>query len=69
MEQKSIAELWARGVNDKVTQKEKPKNVEQTAINPAPIKPVQDKAVESRKAQFRQSILNNNNKQKEQIDG
>lgn len=68
MEQKSIAELWARGVNDRVNQKEKPQNTEQI-INPAPIKPVQDKAVEGRKAQFRQNILNNNNKQKEQPNG
>lgn len=66
MEQKSIAEMWARGVNDKVSQK--PQNAEQV-INPAPVKPVLDKEIESKKAQFRQNILNSNNKQKEQLNG
>ena len=51
--------MWARSVNDK-TQPQK------NAINPAPVKPVKDNETESRKAQFRQSILNANNKQREQ---
>ena len=53
----SIGEMWARSVNDK-TQPQK------NAV--APVKPVKDNETESRKAQFRQSILNANNKQKEQ---
>ena len=60
----SIGEMWARSVNDK-TQPQKVEN----AINPAPVKPVKDNETESRKAQFRQSILNANNKQKEQPNG
>lgn len=63
MAQKSIAELWARGVNEKTSQ---PK--EEKPMNPAPIKPVKDDATESKKAQFRQNILNQNSKQKEQIN-
>lgn len=53
----SIGEMWARSVNDK-TQPQK------NAVTP--VKPVKDNETESRKAQFRQSILNANNKQKEQ---
>lgn len=49
--------MWARSVNDK-TQPQK------NAI--APVKPVKDNETESRKAQFRQGILNANNKQREQ---
>ena len=56
---KSIGELWARSVNEK-TQQPKQQN------NSLPVKPVKDTETESRKAQFRQSILNANNKQKEQ---
>ena len=56
--------MWARSVNDK-TQPQKVEN----AITPAPVKPVKDNETESRKAQFRQSILNANNKQKEQPNG
>lgn len=56
----SIGEMWARSVNEKTQQ---PKQRQQ---NPAPVKPVKDNETESRKAQFRQSILNANNKQKEQ---
>lgn len=55
----SIGEMWARSVNEK-TQPKKP------AASPAPIKPVKDNETESRKARFRQNILNSNNKQKEQ---
>ena len=51
--------MWARSVNDK-TQPQKVENVV------TPVKPVKDNETESRKAQFRQSILNANNKQKEQ---
>lgn len=58
----SIAEMWARSVNEKT----KPNKVEKQT---APVKPVVDKETESRKAQFRQNILNVNNKQKEQING
>ena len=54
----SIGEMWARSVNEKT----KPK----PTVSPAPVKPVKDNETESRKAQFRQSILNANNKQKEQ---
>lgn len=57
----SIGEMWARSVDEKT----KPK----TAVSPAPVKPVKDDETESRKAQFRQSILNANNKQKEQPNG
>lgn len=60
----SIGEMWARSVNDK-TQPQKVEN----AITPSPVKPVKDNETESRKAQFRQSILNANNKQKEQPNG
>lgn len=56
----SIGELWARSVNEK-TQKQP-----QLQNNSLPVKPVKDTETESRKAQFRQSILNANNKQKEQ---
>lgn len=57
----SIGEMWARGVNDKT----KPKQVEDAIqVQTTPVKPVTDKATESRKAQFRQSILNSNNKGK-----
>lgn len=56
----SIGEIWARSVNDK-TQPQKVEN----AITPAPVKPVKDNETESRKAQFRQSILSANNRQKE----
>ena len=56
--------MWARSVNDK-TQPQKVEN----AITTAPVKPVKDNETESRKAQFRQSILNANNKQKEQPNG
>lgn len=54
--------MWARSVNEK-TQPKKP------TASPAPVKPVKDNETESRKAQFRQSILNANNKQKEQPNG
>ena len=54
----SIGEIWARSVNDKT----QPKN----AITPAPVKPVKDNETESRKARFRQNILNSNNRQKEE---
>ena len=54
----SIGEIWARSVNEKT--QPKPQK------NPAPVKPVKDNETESRKAQFRQGILNANNKQKEQ---
>ena len=62
----SIGEMWARSVNEK-TQPQKVEN----AVNPAPapVKPVKDNETESRKAQFRQGILNANNKQKEQPNG
>ena len=60
----SIGEMWARSVNDK-TQPQKVEN----AITPAPVKPVKDNETESRKAQFRQSILSANNRQKEQPNG
>ena len=53
--------MWARSVNEKT----QPKPV----VSPAPIKPVKDNETESRKAQFRQSILNANNKQKGQPNG
>ena len=56
----SIGEIWARSVNDK-TQPHKVEN----AITTAPVKPVKDNETESRKAQFRQSILSANNRQKE----
>lgn len=56
--------MWARLVNDK----NQPQKVENT-VNPAPVKPVKDNETESRKAQFRQNILNANNKQKEQPNG
>ena len=56
--------MWARSVNDK-TQTQKV----ESAVNPAPVKPVKDNETESRKAQFRQGILNANNKQKEQPNG
>ena len=56
----SIGEIWARSVNEKTQPKPQ---------SPAPIKPVKDNETESRKAQFRQSILNANNKQKEQPNG
>ena len=62
----SIGEMWARSVNEKT--QPKPQKVE-SAVNPAPVKPVKDTETESRKAQFRQSILNANNKQKEQPNG
>lgn len=57
----SIGEMWARSVNDKT----KPvKQVEDAIqVQTTPVKPVTDKATESRKAQFRQSILSSNNKQ------
>lgn len=55
---KSMAELWARGVNEKT--KVKPET--------APIKPVVDNNTESLKSKFRQSLLNKNNK-KEMING
>ena len=54
----SIGEMWARSVNEKT----QPKPVG----SPAPVKPVKDNETESRKARFRQNILNTNNKQKEQ---
>lgn len=57
----SIGELWARSVNEKT---QPPK--QQMQNNSLPVKPVKDTETESRKAQFRQSILNANNKQKEQ---
>lgn len=57
----SIGEMWARSVNDK-TQPQKVENV----VNPAPVKPVKYNETESRKARFRQNILNSNNKQKEE---
>ena len=60
----SIGEIWARSVNEK-TQPQKVEN----AITPAPVKPVKDNETESRKAQFRQSILSANNRQKEQPNG
>lgn len=53
----SIGEIWARSVNEKT--QPKPQQ------NPALVKPVKDNETESRKAQFRQGILNANNKQKE----
>lgn len=53
--------MWARSVNDKT----KPKQVEDAIqVQTTPVKPVTDKATESRKAQFRQSILNSNNRGK-----
>ena len=52
----SIGEIWARSVNEKTQPKPQ---------SPAPIKPVKDNETESRKAQFRQSILSANNRQKE----
>ena len=58
--QQSIGELWARSVNEKTQPKQQMQN------NSLPVKPVKDTETESRKAQFRQSILNANNKQKEQ---
>ena len=58
----SIGEMWARSVNEKT----QPKQQQQ---NPAPVKPVKDNETESRKARFRQSILNAGNKQKEQPNG
>ena len=59
----SIGEMWARSVNEKTKPAKKP------AASPAPIKPVKDDETESRKARFRQNILNTNNKQKEQPNG
>lgn len=59
----SIGEMWARSVNEKTQPVKKP------AASPAPIKPVKDNETESRKARFRQNILNTNNKQKEQPNG
>lgn len=53
----SIGEMWARSVNDK-TQPQKAENVI------APVKPVKDNETESRKARFRQNMLNSNTKQK-----
>ena len=50
--------MWARSVNKKTQPK--------PAVSPAPVKPVKDNETESRKARFRQNILNANNKQKEQ---
>ena len=61
----SIGEMWARSVNDKTQPQQKVEN----AVNPAPVKPVKDNETESRKAQFRQNILNANNRQKEQPNG
>lgn len=49
--------MWARSVNDK-TQPQKVENVI------APVKPVKDNETESRKARFRQNMLNSNTKQK-----
>lgn len=63
----SIAEMWARGVNEK-TQPVKTEDVK-PQLQTTPVKPVVDKETESRKAQFRQNILNSNNKQKEPING
>lgn len=57
----SIGEMWARSVDEKT----RPQKVE-NAVNPALVKPVKDNETESRKARFRQNILNINNKQKEQ---
>jgi hypothetical protein len=52
----SIGEMWARGVNDKT----KPKQVEDAIqVQTTPVKPVIDKATESKKAKFRQGILQN----------
>ena len=59
----SIGEMWARSVNEKTKPTKKP------TASPAPIKPVKDDETESRKARFRQNILNTNNKQKEQPNG
>lgn len=50
--------MWARSVDEKTQPK--------PAVSPAPVKPVKDNETESRKARFRQNILNTNNKQKEQ---
>lgn len=61
----SIAEMWARGVNEKT----KPVKADDIKPQAAPVKPVIDKETESRKAQFRQNILNVNNKQKEPMNG
>ena len=58
----SIGEMWARSVNEKT----QPQKVENAVT---PVKPVKDNETESRKAQFRQGILNANNKQKEQLNG
>lgn len=63
----SIGELWARSVNEKTQPPTQP--TKQQMQNPTPVKPVKDTETESRKAQFRQSILNANNKQKEQPNG
>lgn len=57
----SIGEMWARSVNEKTQPK--------PTASPAPIKPVKDNETESRKARFRQNILNTNNKQKGQPNG
>lgn len=53
----SIGEIWARSVNEKTQPK--------PSVSPAPVKPVKDDETESRKARFRQNMLNTNNKQKE----
>ena len=55
---KNIAELWARGVNEKT----------QPKTETTPIKPVIDNNTESLKSKFRQSLLNKNNK-KEMMNG
>lgn len=60
--QQSIGELWARSVNEKTQPQKQP----QLQNNSLPVKPVKDTETENRKAQFRQGILNANNKQKEQ---
>lgn len=55
--------MWARSVNEKT----QPQKVENTVTPaPAPVKPVKDNETESRKARFRQNILNTNNRQKEE---
>lgn len=59
----SIGEMWARSVNEKTQPQQ------QKTISPAPVKPVKDKETESRKARFRQNILNVNSRQKEQSNG
>lgn len=57
--QQSIGEIWARGVNDKIKKQEDAIKHKEDSNQTQTIKPVFDKEVEAKKAQFRQNILNN----------